>query len=581
MAYDDERKRLGREPVTIVEMDLDYCTRAYGVAPCTAAIGVTGTAKCFNTRATCQDKDNYDAEARTYRFSDHELPVGDVMSLPTVEGVSSAPTRIDPSKTLGMRASVTITFRDHPLSDIGLDKYARERAYDSATRGTFWGKLLSRNPFYNGRALRVRTGYLTTPFSWDNFETRTYVIESIEGPDSSGRVKVTAKDILKLAEDARAQAPLPSTGKLADDLTDVALSCDLLPAGIGDDEYPATGMVCIGEELMTFIRTGDTLALVRGARTTVADSHDAGATVQLCLVYEAQMVHDIVYDLLTNYSPVPAGYIDKPAWDAEADVWLNLHTLSAVVPKPTGVTTLLTELTQQGLFYIWWDERQQSIPFRAIRPVLDEEVTLLNDDDHFLGDSVATGEDPKSRITQVWTLHGMVNPVLDVDKVRNYARLSITPDFDAESDVEYGDQRIRKIPSRWIPADGDAQAAMLGTRLLYRYRNNPRTLRFQLDAKDAGIWTGDVVRITSKRVQDFTGAPLETEFQVLQAVEKKAGTVYEYELTDTFFRGRYAFITEDDAPEYPDATDAIRRVWGFICPDSGLFADGSEAYKVI
>src|SRR3954465_10733275 len=59
MTYAALKKELGREPVTILEVDLDYCANTYGVAPCTAAVGVTGSAKCFNTRKTCQDANHY------------------------------------------------------------------------------------------------------------------------------------------------------------------------------------------------------------------------------------------------------------------------------------------------------------------------------------------------------------------------------------------------------------------------------------------------------------------------------------------------------------------------------------------
>jgi hypothetical protein len=45
---------------TFVEIELPVCTLTYGESPCTAALGVTGDKKCFNTRKTCQDIANYD-----------------------------------------------------------------------------------------------------------------------------------------------------------------------------------------------------------------------------------------------------------------------------------------------------------------------------------------------------------------------------------------------------------------------------------------------------------------------------------------------------------------------------------------
>ena len=54
-----EAAKSGRIPVVFVELDMDICTHVYGTSPRTAAIGTTGTAKCYNTYATCQDKPHY------------------------------------------------------------------------------------------------------------------------------------------------------------------------------------------------------------------------------------------------------------------------------------------------------------------------------------------------------------------------------------------------------------------------------------------------------------------------------------------------------------------------------------------
>ncbi len=142
MSYATELVKVGRQPVTVVELDLDFCTRTNGVAPCTAAVGITGTQKCFNTRKTCQDPNNYASSAKTYRFSTLPLPL-EFQSIPSLRSVSIAPLRLDPGKGLGIRASVTVAITDHPFTDtFGLDKYLSERSYNPFLRGTYWGKLV-------------------------------------------------------------------------------------------------------------------------------------------------------------------------------------------------------------------------------------------------------------------------------------------------------------------------------------------------------------------------------------------------------------------------------------------------------
>lgn len=591
MTYDTMRASLGREPVIVVELDLDYCANTYGTAPCTAAVGVTGPAKCYNTRRTCQDSPNYVKTTKTYRFSNMPLPVGAIQAIPSVLNYQSAPTVIDPAKSLGARASVTVTFQDGPLADNGIDQYLSERSYDSFATGTFWGKLIRRNTYYNGRIMRVRVGYLTDPIDWANFQTYTYVIDVIEGPDSSGRIRVTGKDLLKLADDERAQAPGVNSGKLVAAITSgsATTTVAITTADI-DAEYGTSGTVRIDNECMTFTRVTGSYVLTfvtRGTNGTTADAHDADASVQETIVYTAQLPHDIAYDLLTTYARVPTAYINKAAWDVEANTWLTACKLSAVISKPVGVNDLLTELTQQALFYIWWDERTQLIQLRAIRPARETEIVDANDDDTAISGSLSTTEDPTKRISQVWVFYALASPTVDESKEQNYHQLAIQADLAAEGVNEYGDQRITKVLSRWFPDDGSAvNANLLGNRLVYRYRNAPRMLSMRVDAKDVA-WTGDTVRVTSKVVQDDTGAPLPTTFQVMSVTETIPGTQFQLDMQDTFFNGRYAFITENSEPVYGLASDTDKGLYGFTSPGilspvtDPVFADGGSAYKII
>ena len=67
MTFAAETVKAGRQPVTVVELDLDTCSLAYGVSPCTAALA--SGLECYNTQATCQDTPNYLDEFITAIFS--------------------------------------------------------------------------------------------------------------------------------------------------------------------------------------------------------------------------------------------------------------------------------------------------------------------------------------------------------------------------------------------------------------------------------------------------------------------------------------------------------------------------------
>ena len=57
-----------REPVQIVEIDIDFCTLTYGSSPCTASLGTTGVRKCYNSFNTCQAKSAFNKGTLTLRF---------------------------------------------------------------------------------------------------------------------------------------------------------------------------------------------------------------------------------------------------------------------------------------------------------------------------------------------------------------------------------------------------------------------------------------------------------------------------------------------------------------------------------
>lgn len=66
---------LGREPIEIAEFILPKCANVHGTAPCMAT--QTGDAKCLNTRATCNDPDNFNARPLAYLTPDLVVAQGE------------------------------------------------------------------------------------------------------------------------------------------------------------------------------------------------------------------------------------------------------------------------------------------------------------------------------------------------------------------------------------------------------------------------------------------------------------------------------------------------------------------------
>lgn len=592
MAYADEAAKPGRIPLVFIEMDMDCCSRTYGTAPCTAAVGTTGDRKCYNTYATCQDTANFaKGTATTYRFCEENaaVPVG-VSAIPLLrrQGVSFAPQRITPGKGLGIRAAVTVRFKDAPWPDADLDPYLSTRTHDTTGQGSFWGKFRARNRFYEGRPLRIRSGYVVPgeAFSWDNFQTRVYILDNIRGPGRDNSVDVVAKDILKLADDKRAQCPRPSKGQLLANLAAGTMSFTLTPSGIGNAEYPASGRLVIGGEGMDFTRSGDAVTLTtRDVYGTGAKSHNAGDTVQLVQRYSAAEIQDVIYDLLTTFAGISTSYIDKPAWDAERDAYLA-GVWTADLCEPTGVNTLIGELTEQGTCNVWWDEVAQEIIFRAMRPATIG-LPERSDEDHFLSGSVAASEDPSQRVSQVLVYFGQIDPTKRLDEPNNYRTRYLTPDPDGSGGTnQHGSELQKKLYSRWFQQSSLARVQDLATSLLNSYRHPPRLLEFDLDAADA-LATGDLFYANTRYLQDDTGANVSVNMQVLEVHEKVQGSRFSLKAQENIFSavstGTVYLLSSQDVNLYnayvtengvPSAAVTVT----FVIP-SGVLIGSSSAYS--
>lgn len=530
--------------VTIVEIDIPFCALTYSVAPCEAALGSTGSKKCFNTRRTCQDLDNFDPETLTVRFTE---PSADLQydALPNLVDVDTTPQRIDPGRSLGERESVTVSFSDHPHSDAGpvlFDKYIADRSYVPFDQGTFWGKFRARHTSLKGAALRIRRGALGDAL--EDMTVYHYVIESMSGPANS-RFSITAKDELKLADGDRAKAPAISPGFLATAIDDSETSVDIAPSSAADD-YPASGKLAIGgKEICSFTRSGSTLTLVRGESNTEAKSHEADERVQLVLEYDAESAADIIYDLLTTYTNVPASSIPLADWQTEVDE--NIGRLySAEIAQPTSVRKLIDELIEQVGLVVWTDVRAREIRLTALRAITT--TGTVYGVDRIVRGSYSAKEQPKKRISQAWTYYGQRNPLADLEDEQNYefAAAAIDPDG---TEVDYDEQpAIHEVFSRWILGTNRPAAESLNDLLIARYADPPRRFTFDIWASDTLPKLGLGYQISHFDLQTDEGADAVAGVQIVSVDTEPERAKYaaeEMTFSGVGPSGRTVFIDAD------------------------------------
>jgi hypothetical protein len=406
-----------------------------------------------------------DVGTQTFRWAVDTIYLPrDIDAIPSIKEVRMTPGLISLGETLGQRTKLEIRLTDHR------HKFASE----AWTAGTFWGKFRARYGLtLYGYPLRVIQGYLGQALA--DMEVRHFIIDSTDGPSPSGEFRIIGRDTLKLADDDKSQAPRPSDGFLVANITNVATTATLSPSGIGGS-YPASGVAAIGgSEVVSFTRSGDALTLTRGQFNTTAVSHNSGDRVQLCLSYSGMDVADIIYDLLSTYAGISTSLLPLSTWKAETAAFLGV-VYTALVAEPTGVTKLLNELIQQAALAVWWDDVAQQVRLQVLRQVPTN--ADLYDDSYIMEDSLEVTEQPTSRLSQVYTYFGKINPLVNDDQINNYRSTALTTDAGAER--LYGSPSIKKVYCRWIPSGGRTTAQTLNGKQLGRYVNPPRRFRFSL-----------------------------------------------------------------------------------------------------
>ncbi|MFZ1618519.1 MAG: hypothetical protein WAT41_14320, partial [Flavobacteriales bacterium] len=309
--------------------------------------------------------------------------------------------------------------------------------------------------------------------------------------------------------------------------------------GVGALDYPASGYIRIGSEVCSFTRSSDVLTIVRGLKGTAATEHKLGDTVQLCKEYVGQTVQNIVYDLLVNFCGVYSGYLDLINWNAEQTAYLT-RLYSALITAPTGVSKLLTELCEQVGFLLFWDEVNEKLILKSVRPnSLSETVTDLTADYHLLADSLKLKDLNDERVNEAWIYYGLIDFTKNLEEEANYKLLYVAANVSDQSTNKNRDIRIKKIFSRWIIETAKSAARELANKYLERFAVAPVEANFSLDAKDGSLALADFVRINSRQYQDFYGNNQDLLLQIVKRKEALVGTTWAFTARQFAFSNGY------------------------------------------
>ncbi len=577
----------GRQPFIVVEAHLDSCELDYGVAPCVAAIPTTGNRECYNTFKTCQDKAHYTATTKVHTFYSaiQVASVADTLfdaahGIPCVKGCSFVPTKVDRKAGLAQRASVSVQLMDTTHNDSGVDKYIANRTYPT-TNGTYFSKLLARNPYYYQRKLVIKTGYLQADGTVDDdgLQESVYFIDKIDGPDANGNVTITGKDVLTFIDNDKVKLPAPTKLTLSAFINAAVTSITLLCADTSTDIPATEGYLCIDNEVMrvTVDSTDATHAyctVVRGALNSTAATHDAATKAQYCYIIGeidgvTARVDEVIYQVLVD-GTVPIANIDAAGFTLEGDDWGSGMDFFGVITAPTGVKDIIRQITEQSGAYIWFDVREQVVKFRLTHPAISDDITSLNEEYNFVEQSLSVKVDDAERLTQVIYHYGILDPTRDLASPENYQGVYSPVNLEAgdPNGNEYRTARIRNIFGRWVPFSGYGAASSVADRMADAYQVPLVSISFRLDAKDAALWVGSTVVVDSRSFVDDTGTRKPQIALITEAKENIAGSDIAIVCQVSQDRSRFAIIMPDDTPDYDSASAEQRDPGGFIADDA-------------
>jgi len=552
MPYNEQKKKLGHHPIYLVKLEIG--SQVYGFS--------------------------------SLRMNNFEF--GAPPAFPTLLSVSTSPTVLTPAKGFGVRSSCSVTIQDCPWTDVGILSASELAAttQDPDETGTLWGKFFARHPFYENSKMTVKTGYLADNGDMlsSNFIERVYFIDKIEGPDKGGKVTITGKDILRFADNSKAQIPTQSQATLDNNITS---------DGNFDITDPNDDIINNYNAGQTYIRINDEVMEITAAPTgsnpnynihvdrasvptprysssaMAVQNHSSGSTVQHCHNFVNIRPDDLLEYLLETVAGISSIYLDKSGWQSVINFGLSSYLFNALLTEPEGVKDLIEEITQHSIF-LWWDERAQKVKMKSMLS-LDVDHGPFTDEEHIAADSVSVSRDSKNRASQVWLMYGHRNPVQDLDKFNYFDSIEVNADLATEGASQYGTKKVNKIWSRWLARSQKTIAAEITQRLVAEYKDTKTHIAMTMTPKDDDVWTGDLVSVKTFNVQNSDGTNPTKNYRVLEARENlSAGKVsYGYKIasigTGTAISGRTGVIGPNNTlNDYANESESNKSTYAFI-----------------
>lgn len=473
MSYNTLKHETAREYCEILELRLDINDPSLDD---TFALNPAS----FGTPKTTNDPRAYTGnDFRYYRYSQTAMSGIQCFGVNSLKLGNFSSPKIDPSKSIGLRANLSVTISDF----IDSDSYTLQGPYvDRAVNDTsHFCKLFARNHIKNKQA-KIYRGYLVDgKFDVANFETETYIVESYQNPTKSGSVSLNLVDVLALSNIKNKKLPEQTNGVVAFNLNSSSTTLTFTPS-VADEYGPigATGRIVINEEYMDYtVATATTMTVVRGVNGTANQEHNAGDTIQKAIANDNYNIVDWITDIISE-SDIPSSYID-PAWQTLKSNELSEYNLTYTMAKPQTIEKWLNELIVVGGLSMWTDVKTEKIKISA-QPEFDSSIYTFTEHD-YKADSFTIKRLDSKHINRQRILWGKSNPA-KTDELLYKSFESISSEI-LPTKLGYTSQG-QTIKTDWLNGL-DNLAAAIANRTVQRFDVPPFEASFVVDSSLVGL----------------------------------------------------------------------------------------------
>jgi len=475
---------------------------------------------CFGYSQTCSTADSFDGETmKEIVFSSAPLPSGSVYHGGlNFRDVSYSSSELKPGEAIASRSKISFKISDQVHNDYDFVAWSEQRV----STGTLFGKLLARNPYFNGRTVKYSVGLrdagrITEP----EWEDRKFLIDDINLSDDV--FSASGLDPLILTEGKKAKMPLVSTAQLTVAITSGSTTVQFGNAPANNFGTSGNLIVRIDSELIQVTANGTTTMpiVTRGFGHSEVKDHSVNATVQNCIRFVNEHVVDCITYALQTWTQVPSVFID----DYSAVIALNPTAIISdyVLSSSKDVVEFINMCIFIGNLSFYFDDVQQKIVIKY--------VTDFSANQIYIDDTNTIKKDTAKRdlnYKEQWTRFNMSWAPFDITKdtdQKNYQTSLTAINADLESPNKRGEVNEKKailIPMLTASSADYLLGAAAVNRVITESQEVPDIFECELDAESIGetqgatLELGSVVSIKTKSNQDKTGLASSALYQALR-----------------------------------------------------------------